>query len=436
MIKGGALHIQSPNVCVDSYRAYLIVDTKGAPPQWIGALEEWCRNAPKQEQSKRLEAAKRVLQQYANPQNITLDLSRFELTALPPGLWHLANLQELNVSKNFGLRKFPDDLGQCVALRSIDASSCSINKWPACLSKLPSLERLLLDDNPGLCVFSSQIRQCRALKNLSMEATRPSEPSDFNDPRNRRLLPGEAQGRAIVRSAPSSPKGRHDSFRTRGASPPDHATAPSLSSLLGFGRAHQLDKDFGSLQWPRGSPNFPAIKPWEFDAAGVPLMRDDRIFVSDKKGHFPNLSALLDLEKLKTGEKKYMWAIGKSGNLIISEEMPAGVNKNGEPQYIGHPSLVGGGRARISGELLFEADPNKPLSGKFYINNVSGRFSQFADRDGEKLKNAARLFRRAGLAVAGAVYLEPENPQPVAGLQSSEQVNRSRFGSIRGRRLR
>lgn len=421
MIKTSTFHAQLSNVCVDSDRPLLIIGTRNAPPRWVGALENWCRNAPKQEQSNRVEAAKRVLQQYADPKNSTLDLSRMALTALPPGLSHLANLQELNVSQNPGLQRLPDDLGRCLTLRSIDASSCSISEWPACLSRLPSLETLLLDDNPGLRVFPDQIRRCFALENLRMEATMSR---DFNHPSIRPLLSGDdARGRAIVRSAPPSPRQLHDNVQTKSAS-------ASLSKLLGFRKAHQLDKDFGSLQWPRDDPGFPSIKPWEFDAAGAPLMLDDRIFVPDEKGHFVNLAALLDLEKLKTGEKLYMWSVSKLGRLIISEEREISVNTpNGEEQkYIGHPSLVGGGRARISGELWFKADPNNPSSGKFYISNESGRFSTFTDRNESQLIRVAGLFRKAGLAVETAVYKKTgKQLLPVSGLQHPTGMTRQSF---------
>ena len=135
-----------PSLGLDSYRPSLLIGMRTTPPQWIGALEDWCRNAPEKERPNRVQAAKRVLQQYADLQKSSLDLSLLELTALPPGLTHLSNLQELNVSQNPGLQMLPDDLGKCVALRSINASSCSINEWPICLSELPLLKTLLLDD--------------------------------------------------------------------------------------------------------------------------------------------------------------------------------------------------------------------------------------------------------------------------------------------------
>jgi len=424
MLKTQAFRSQPSGLSVD-YSPLLIIGRGKAPPQWMASLESWCRNAAAagEEQSGRLEAAKRVLQKYISHDNAPLDLSRLDLTELPPGLSHLSNLQELNVSKNLGLRKFPEDFGRCIALRSIDASSCSIDTWPTCLSELPSLKTLLLDDNPGLRVFPEQLKQCRALEHLSMEATMPR---DYHEPPIRVLSPGKPQGRALVRSVPSSPA-RVDDARARSRSPSPHATAPSVATMLGMDKARQLDTDFGSLQWPfrRGEP---ALKDWELDDAGNPLMLKDRIFVPDEHGNFGNLPALLDLEKLKTGEKRYIWTVGKLGRLIISEERSSekhlarnNAKDHTEPQYIGHPAQLGGGRGRISGELKYTSDPNDPLSGKFLINNASGRYSKFVDRNKEKMENVAELFRKAGLDVE-IQYKQRDKLQPVIGLvlQASE----------------
>ena len=190
--------------------------------------------------------------------------------------------------------------------------------------------------------------------------------------------------------------------------------------MLGTDKARQLDTDFGSLQWPfrRGEP---ALKNWELDDDGTtPLMLKDRIFVPDEHGNFGNLPALLDLEKLKTGEKKYIWTVGKLGRIIISEEhLVKNKNKNitEPPSYIGHPAQLGGGRARISGELTFINDSNNPLFGKFVINNASGRYSKFVDRNKGELENVAKLFRKAGLDVE-IKYKQRDNLQPVIGLVS------------------
>jgi hypothetical protein len=366
-----------------------------------------------------------VLQKYLTPDNTSLDLSRLDLTELPPGLSHLSNLQELNVSKNLGLRKFPEDLGECTALRSIDASSCSIDTWPTCLSKLPLLKTLLLDDNPYLRVFPDQIKQCRTLKNLSMKATMPR---DWHEPPIRVLPPGEARGPILVRSTPSSPTRADGAVRARSMSPPAHATAPSVATLIGTDKVHQLDIDFGSLQWPfrRGEP---ALKDWEVDDAGKPLMLKDkdRIFIPNAHGNFEKFPAV-DLEKLKSG-KKYIWTASKLGRLIISEEASIENNAkdNTKPQYVGHPTQLGGGRARISGELKFISDKNDPLFEKFVINNGSGRYSKFIDRNERQMGNVAEIFRKAGLDVE-IRYKQRDKLQPVAGLvlqaPDSTQVKR------------
>ena len=411
MIKVGNFPMQSFRLSVDS-SPRLIIGRGKAPPQWIASLEDWCRNATGKEQSGRLEAAKRVLQTYVAPNNTSLDLSRLDLTELPPGLSHLSKLQELNVSKNLELRKIPEDLGKCVALRSIDASSCSIDTWPACLSKL-EIKTLLLDDNPGLRVFPDQIEQCR-IENLSMEATMLR---DWHEPPRRELPPGEARGRTLVRSTSSSPTRADGAVRARSMSPPPaHATAPSVATMLGTDKARQLDTDFGSLQWPfrRGEP---ALKDWEVDDAGTPLMLKDkdRIFIPDAHGNFENFPAV-DLEKLKSG-KKYIWTAGKLGRLIISEEASIENNAkdNTKPQYVGHPTQLGGGRARISGELKFISSSNAPSFGKFLINNASGRYSKFIDRNERQMEKVAELFRKAGLDVE-IKYKKRDKLQPVAGL--------------------
>ena len=245
-------------------------------------------------------------------------------------------------------------------------------------------------------------------------------PRDWHVPPIRVLPPGEARGRTLVRSTPSSPTRADGAVRARSMSPPPaHATAPSVATMLGTDKARQLDTDFGSLQWPfrRGEP---ALKDWEVDAAGTPLMLKDkdRIFVPDAHGNFEKFPAV-DLEKLKTGGKKYIWTVGKLGRLIISEESSIGNNAKDstKPQYIGHPTQLGGGRARISGELKFISDPNDPSFGKFQINSASGRYSKFVDRNETQMGNVAELFRQAGLDVE-VKYKQRDKLQPVAGLVS------------------
>ena len=379
------------------------VAPKDIPPEWLADLQNWCHKAPEKELPNRLKAATHVLQQCANPQNKTLDFSNMELTSLPPRLWYMDNLQELNVSQNPDLQALPNDLRRCSELRSINASSCSIKEWPECLSQLPLLQTLLLNDNPVILrVLPSQIRECRALVNLGMVATK----LEYFEHAQSRLLPlGEARGRALVRS-PSGPlRQSHGKVRTRSASPPAHASTPPITNMLGVKKAYELDKKFGSLQWPYFVPHpsslVPAttsIKSWEFDDDGKPLILGDRIFVPDEKDHFPNLADLLDLEALKRGEKKYAWTISKSGRLIIAEEKKM---DNDPLKTLGHPTLVGGGRARIAGELRWNPpNPKNPSSeGVFYIVGISGRYSFYRDRKQEQLLGAAELFRQAGLAI-------------------------------------
>ena len=61
---------------------------------------------------------------------------------------------------------------------------------------------------------------------------------------------------------------------------------------------------------------------------------------------------------------------------------------------LGHPSLVGGGKARIGGELIFDPDATPPI---WYLNNKSGRYGLRADRTVAHLRNVQKLFREHGL---------------------------------------
>lgn len=183
------------------------------------------------------------------------------------------------------------------------------------------------------------------------------------------------------------------------AIPPD-AVAPALHEMIGVERAGALDARFGSLQPPLHLDT-DGIKPWEREgssATGKPLMHPNRLFAPNAKGVFPALgspqnSHVVDLEALKRGEKKYMWAIGALGRLIIGEELPAGRDAGrDEVKTLGHPTLVGGGTARVAGELLYDS-----ATGKFIVTNRSGRYCRYEDRAPEALDDVVEMFKNMGL---------------------------------------
>lgn len=181
---------------------------------------------------------------------------------------------------------------------------------------------------------------------------------------------------------------------------------PAWHELIGCEKAGQLDAKFGSLQ-PVLKPVFSlskdGIKDWEREggvSTGKPLMHERRVIIADVAGPMVDLTSegirhLVDLEALKRGEKTYNWTVSRLGRLFIGEAEPAGVDpQTGQERYRGHVTLVGGGPARISGELLFNAD-----TGKFVVSNRSGRYSRYEDRTEAQLLEVAKLFTRAGLEV-------------------------------------
>lgn len=172
---------------------------------------------------------------------------------------------------------------------------------------------------------------------------------------------------------------------------------PSLAELIGEQRAGQLDHDCGSLEYPisrKGSP----LKPHEKNPDGSAVKHPHRIFIPDKAGQFPDIRTLIDLDGMKEGKKHYVWAFSKLGRMIVAEESCVGTEaKNGKvvELLLGHPTLVIGGRARMAGEIKWDASVEK-----FIINNHSGRYSrQYPDRDTRHVEHAAKLLRNCGLEV-------------------------------------
>jgi hypothetical protein len=178
---------------------------------------------------------------------------------------------------------------------------------------------------------------------------------------------------------------------------------PALQELIGEQRARELDVKFGSLQPVReisSKGNVSGVKPWECDQNGKPLTHPNLVAIPDVQGNMPNLSdsnlvSSVDLEALKRGEKSYIWAMSKTGRLLVGEYLCVGfeVAKN-KPKYLGHVTFFSGGPGRICGELGYDS-----VEERFVINRMSGRYSRYKDRTPEALKEVAKLFEAAGLQV-------------------------------------
>jgi len=64
-------------------------------------------------------------------------------------------------------------------------------------------------------------------------------------------------------------------------------------------------------------------------------------------------------------------------------------------EKLGHPSLIGAGKARIAGEIIWSGETCK--EGKWLISNKSGRYGIRADITEENLINAKGLFESYGV---------------------------------------
>lgn len=112
-------------------------------------------------------------------------------------------------------------------------------------------------------------------------------------------------------------------------------------------------------------------------------------------------------------EHVYNWIIDTQGNVRINIESPNPYgrtypngcirpedNKSRKPGWTetdGHVSTLGGERARIGGEILYDANTDT-----WIINNKSGRFSfNYDDRSIEQLRNAAILIQNVVIPLQG-----------------------------------
>lgn len=191
-----------------------------------------------------------------------------------------------------------------------------------------------------------------------------------------------------------------------------------------------LDALYGSVQPPRAKPGrLSGIQKAERREDGMVIVHPERIVVNPKIT--PDLSEELQAVRrdLKDGAV-YKWNISRNGQLMLAKSK----HPNGEKLGWGHPTLVGGLRepeARIGGELRFgkpartsstkttkSAQPSPSARGggrhrlisrllsnkgapkpSFYINNDSGRYSEYIDRKKAMLNNVAIRFQEVDFPV-------------------------------------
>jgi hypothetical protein len=169
------------------------------------------------------------------------------------------------------------------------------------------------------------------------------------------------------------------------------------AELLGPLKLQQLDRQFGKAQWPLSKEDVCPIKNWEI-RDGRPIVHPEPLLVPAEGGRLVDLKQMLDLEGVKTGSVRYMFVMTQVGALMIGEAsiIPGVLRPKGDPARLGHPTLTGGGPARICGELHYDRDGDE-----LYIVNSSGRYNRyFSDRGLQQLENVAKRFQAAGLPVA------------------------------------
>jgi hypothetical protein len=233
----------------------------------------------------------------------------------------------------------------------------------------------------------------------------------------------DARGAAPVRSASvgrllpvtGSPSPLRRSVSDGPRRPQCRVALPALQDLLSPSQAIHLDERFGSLQPVRASrADGQGLKACERDSEGHPLLHPHILAVPGLGGRAVDLTraasaAGLDLEAVRSGKQRAIWCVNVAGQLRLAQECDLGTDPaTGAPRYMGHPTLVRGRSARISGEFNYN-----PQTGRFRITDVSNAYSRYVDRRPQHLEAAADLFRQGGLHVA-VEFHGHKNNEPLA----------------------
>lgn len=142
----------------------------------------------------------------------------------------------------------------------------------------------------------------------------------------------------------------------------------------------------------------------------------------------PRLRQLMHLARRGLAVAQYayaelpiLWVIDPAGTLWLALEevidatshafvLPRlrGMTAAPEHRRLGHPALLGGGKGRIGGEILFDMGDQPPC---WYITNASGRYGLRGGREYIHLDNAAKIFSDHGIEVVPS-FIEPRRGSP------------------------
>jgi hypothetical protein len=240
------------------------------------------------------------------------------------------------------------------------------------------------------------------------------------------MQPGAQEEGALPSAAPRGPS-------TGSQRAPADLQAKPFHLQVGLMQAGKLAAEFGSLQPPRHKRGVPTIHRWERagnEPDGRPITHPGRIELPDG-GDALSVHAEAQLRAaahaMRHEGKKYIWTVNEMGRVFIGEEIDTGIDNPkhpGKTYSVGHPALVGGGNARISGEMACDQATDRLL-----VSNLSGRYSRYADRKQPHAEAAGRIiasaFARIGL-LSQLRYVEPEEGKKEALIIRSDDPNRWR----------
>ncbi len=115
-----------------------------------------------------------VIKEAAKDRRPSLDLSKQGLTALPPEIGQLTNLQELDLENN-QLSALPPEIGQLTSLQELNLDSNQLRALPPEIGQLTSLQELKLHGNQ-LRALPPEIGHLSSLESLDVDDNPLNEP--------------------------------------------------------------------------------------------------------------------------------------------------------------------------------------------------------------------------------------------------------------------
>ena len=179
---------------------------------------------------------------------------------------------------------------------------------------------------------------------------------------------------------------------------------PTTIELLIRGPELARNKIFSKAELPRAKPGKSAIQSSEINpVTGLVIVHPERLIVpyfdEVSQDKLDGLQKIFDDIKQELKKKKsipYKFVISEDMDLIIGKSK---LWIDGQENKLGHVTLIGGKepKARMAGVLFGEVNSEGEIV--FYIDNDSGRYSEYPDRNEDQLKRVAQRFAELGFPV-------------------------------------